>query len=61
MEYMVTAIQDMCSGEIIQAHQLFTAKVSEENYFERINKKPRRFYPPVAKQEPRAQMLQMQI
>ncbi|WP_051585777.1 polyprenyl synthetase family protein [Caldanaerobius polysaccharolyticus] len=39
MEYMVTAIQDMCSGEIIQAHQLFTAKVSEENYFERINKK----------------------
>lgn len=39
MEYIVTAIQELCAGEMLQAHDLFNIKVSEDHYIERISKK----------------------
>ncbi|SHE40766.1 heptaprenyl diphosphate synthase [Caldanaerobius fijiensis DSM 17918] len=39
MEYVVTAIQELCAGEMLQARDLFNIKVSEDHYFERISKK----------------------
>jgi heptaprenyl diphosphate synthase len=39
MEYLVKAIQDMCTGEIIQANDLFNTNVSEKEYFDKINRK----------------------
>lgn len=39
MEYLVIAIQDMCTGEILQAHDLFNIKITEESYFEKTRRK----------------------
>lgn len=39
MDYMVEAIQNMCSGEILQAENRFNHGISLETYYELISKK----------------------
>lgn len=39
MEYLVVAIQEMCTGEILQARDLFNVKVTEEDYMDKTFRK----------------------
>lgn len=39
MNYLVEAIQAMCTGEVDQANRQFDISVSEKDYFERISRK----------------------
>lgn len=39
MEYLVVAIQEMCSGEMLQARDLFNVNVTEDNYMDKTSRK----------------------
>lgn len=39
MEYMVVAIQEMCTGEMLQARDLFNVYTTKENYIDKASKK----------------------